>query len=35
MVGTFAADLPHGQFKEYDAEGNFVRDVSYVNGMKR
>jgi antitoxin component YwqK of YwqJK toxin-antitoxin module len=35
LVGTFVADLAHGTFKEYDAEGNFVKEATYVNGMSR
>jgi antitoxin component YwqK of YwqJK toxin-antitoxin module len=35
MIGTFANDLKHGPFKEYDAEGKFVKSSTYVNGLTR
>ena len=35
MEGTFSDDLCDGAFKEYDANGKFVKTVNYVNGMRR
>ena len=35
MEGTFTDDLRNGTFKEYDANGNFVRTLTFVNGMSR
>ena len=35
MEGTFTEDLCNGTFKEYDANGNYVKSANYVNGMKR
>ena len=35
MEGTFTEDLCDGTFKEYDADGKFIRTTNYVNGMRR
>ena len=35
IEGTFEEDVQNGTFKEYDAEGNFVKTITVVNGMQR
>ena len=35
MEGLFTNDLCDGPFNEYDANGDFVKTVNYVNGMRR
>lgn len=35
IEGPFEQDIQNGSFKEYDAKGNFIRTLTYVNGMQR
>ena len=35
LEGNYTNDLANGTFKEYDAEGTFVKECNYVNGMSR
>ena len=35
IEGNYTNDLANGAFKEYDAEGAFVKECNFVNGMAR